>query len=317
MMALVYVLFLLCFGTLNTLTTKWQFSMESEGLDGNFKNFQKPWWGNFAMFAAMVVVLAVYFYDEYRRIHYGKEADSDEKEEALLDRDGKKKERSVFKEFFTYRKFEEFVAVSLPAVLDLISSGLNFMGLLCISASVWQMLRGSMIVFSALLSILFLGRRMLPFHWLGICLCVCGITCVGAASVLGDADAAAKARAADPLQAHMSEQQLQAQADADAAASKKAGLGLALVMLAQVIQAGQCVAEERLLKNLSIPGTLVVAFEGIWGCLIMCGFVFPLLQCGLIPGSDVGGVAENTSDTITMIENSHQLQIMLCKCQWS
>ena len=38
-----YILFLLCFGSLNTLTTKWQFSMESVGLDGIPKNFQKPW----------------------------------------------------------------------------------------------------------------------------------------------------------------------------------------------------------------------------------------------------------------------------------
>jgi hypothetical protein len=32
-----YILFLLVFGSLNTLTTKWQFGMESIGSDGKLK----------------------------------------------------------------------------------------------------------------------------------------------------------------------------------------------------------------------------------------------------------------------------------------
>ena len=85
----------------------------------------------------------------------------------------------------TKKSWGDFVAVALPAILDLASSGLNFMGLLCINASVWQMLRGSMIVFSCGLSVLILGRKMFGFHCVGVLLCVTGITCVGAASVLG------------------------------------------------------------------------------------------------------------------------------------
>ena len=55
-------------------------------------------------------------------------------------------------------------------------------------------------------------------------------------------------------------------------------MGVCLVMIAQVIQAGQCVAEERLLKNLQLPGTLIVGYEGVWGVLLMLTIVFPLLQ---------------------------------------
>lgn len=80
-------------------------------------------------------------------------------------------------------------------------------------------------------------------------------------------------------------------------------------MMAQVIQAAQCVAEERLLKKINIPGTLIVAYEGIWGCLIMLTIVFPLLS--FLPGDDAQGEQENTIDTITMIQNSKELQIML------
>jgi len=80
-------------------------------------------------------------------------------------------------------------------------------------------------------------------------------------------------------------------------------------MVAQVVQAGQCVAEERLLKKINIPGTLIVAYEGIWGCITMLLIVFPLMS--ILPGDDAQGEQENTIDTLTMINNSTQLQIML------
>jgi len=37
-----------------------------------------------------------------------------------------------------------------------------------------------------------------------------------------------------------------------------------------------------------MPGTLVVAFEGIWGCFLLSCFLFPILD--YLPGNDVGGV---------------------------
>ncbi len=80
--------------------------------------------------------------------------------------------RNLLSKALQQKKYRDFLAVGVPAVLDLVSSGLNFIGLLYISASVWQMLRGSMIVFSAFLSILFLKRRMYGFNWLGIAVCV-------------------------------------------------------------------------------------------------------------------------------------------------
>ncbi len=80
-------------------------------------------------------------------------------------------------------------------------------------------------------------------------------------------------------------------------------------MAAQVLQAAQCVAEERLLKNVEMGCFNLVGYEGVWGCLVMLLFVFPL--CEVLPGSDVGGVQENTIDTLTMLSNSLGLQTML------
>mgnify|MGYP007080501542 CR=1 FL=1 len=52
-----------------------------------------------------------------------------------------------------------------------------------------------------------------------------------------------------------------------------------------------------------------MAYEGMWGALLMIVFFFPLMQ--MLPGNDVGGCQENTLDTLTMIQNSFQLQVRL------
>lgn len=80
-----------------------------------------------------------------------------------------------------------FFRIAVPACCDLIASTLAFVGLVYVNASVWQMLRGSMIVFSGLLSVLFLKRQLWAYNWAGIALCVCGIILVGSAGALSAA----------------------------------------------------------------------------------------------------------------------------------
>ena len=68
-----YILFLVIFGSLNTLTTKWQFQITSTGSDGRVKEFQKPWWGNFAMFLSMLLVLFIHkgqewYFERWKRL---------------------------------------------------------------------------------------------------------------------------------------------------------------------------------------------------------------------------------------------------------
>merc|ERR1719498_501657 len=79
----------------------------------------------------------------------------------------------------TVSEFWGAMYVGIPATLDLLATALMYCGLLFISASIWQMLRGSMIVFSALISGPLLGRKLKTFHWLGVFICLVGIVCVG------------------------------------------------------------------------------------------------------------------------------------------
>lgn len=49
------------------------------------------------------------------------------------------------------------------------------------SASSFQMLRGAVIIFTGLLSVAFLGRRLLASQWIGIFITILGLVVVGLA----------------------------------------------------------------------------------------------------------------------------------------
>jgi multidrug transporter EmrE-like cation transporter len=70
-------------------------------------------------------------------------------------------------------------AAAVPAVADLVATALMNMGLVHITASVYQMLRGAELVFAAIFSIVFLKRKLNYMHLNGLllrCACACADT---------------------------------------------------------------------------------------------------------------------------------------------
>ena len=66
-------------------------------------------------------------------------------------------------------------------------------GFCCSYASTFQMLRGTLVFFAGLLTIVLLKRRLHTHHWLGMVLIVAGAALVGASSVIFDGGAAHRA----------------------------------------------------------------------------------------------------------------------------
>lgn len=60
----------------------------------------------------------------------------------------------------------------------------SFLALNMTSASSFQMLRGAVIIFTGLLSVAFLGRRLAPSQWLGMVITILGLVIVGLADFL-------------------------------------------------------------------------------------------------------------------------------------
>ncbi|NXL20980.1 S35F6 protein, partial [Setophaga kirtlandii] len=73
-----------------------------------------------------------------------------------------------------------------PALCDMAGTSIMYVALNMTSASSFQMLRGSLIIFTGLLSVAFLGRRLEWSHWAGILLTILGLALVGLADLRGN-----------------------------------------------------------------------------------------------------------------------------------
>lgn len=164
----------------------------------------------------------------------------------------------------------------IPACLDCAGTSLMYVGLTMTYPSVFQMLRGSVVIFTGIMSVVFLGRKLFAFHMVGMLLVLIGLLLVGASSVL---DSGSSSSASNPL------------------------LGDALVVAAQVVAATQMVVEEKLLDQYDVPALQAVGLEGFFGTIIVS---IALVIFNFIPGTTVGndGKFENVADAAAQFANS-------------
>jgi len=151
--------------------------------------------------------------------------------------------------------------VFLPCALcDMCGTSLMLLGLLLTFASNYQMLRGSVVLFTGILSRLLLGRILNKAHWSGLILILLGTAVVGVQSLL---DKHPTGTASNPP------------------------LGNALIVGAQVIVAVQFVLEEKFVSGLDVPPLLAVGLEGVFGVLMLSGVLAGMY---FLPG--VAGLSE-------------------------
>jgi len=177
--------------------------------------------------------------------------------------------------------------LAIPALCDLVGSGLAAVGYVYLDSALWQMLRSSIIIFSAILSVILLKRRLQPFHWVATAIVFSGLVLGWLASVLDAREAAAKdnkpGKTVSPSEMLM---------------------GIALVVGAQLCSAFQMVFEEKLLVGgPPTSAKKVVGVEGVWGCLVM---LVVLIVMSLLPGKDHGRF-ESAAAGLYMIERSPRL----------
>eukprot|EP00927_Polykrikos_kofoidii_P039136 TRINITY_DN33566_c0_g1_i1.p1 TRINITY_DN33566_c0_g1~~TRINITY_DN33566_c0_g1_i1.p1 ORF type:complete len:467 (-),score=46.60 TRINITY_DN33566_c0_g1_i1:184-1524(-) len=267
----IFALFLgmLATGTTNSLTKKFQFescgksikhhtSVDASGKANCPKGeekFSKPWSQNLIMFFGESVVLILLCRKK--------------KPEILGDLDAGAPS-SVPRE-------TPFWIFAIPAGCDVLGTGIGGIGLLFISASVWQMMRGSIIVFTSILSVTFLKRRFYLYHWFAVMVTVTGITMVGFAAILDEGG-------------------LNAGGGTGGSTLK----GLALVILSQCFSAFQAVFEEFYVKQYKATPAKVIGSEGAWGIIFMI-VLLTIFYC--LPGDDNDSF-ESFPDTVYKITQS-------------
>jgi len=163
----------------------------------------------------------------------------------------------------------------LLACFDLSATALGGVGLLWVTASANQMLRGSMIFFTGVFSVIIFRRNLGWRKWLGIAIVMVGLVLVGATGML--------------------------RPSSDNSHSASAGqvlTGLLLITAGSALNSLQNVLEEMLLKGATVDPLEVVGWEGCFGCLMCVTLLLPTVQA--IKGDDVG-CQENTRDSLMML----------------
>jgi drug/metabolite transporter (DMT)-like permease len=123
-----------------------------------------------------------------------------------------------------------------PAACDCMSSTLMNIGLMFTSASIFQMLRGSIVIFTGIISTGFLGVKYRLNQWLSLIVIFLGIGVVGISNITTD---------------------------------KNTVIGIILIIFAQVLSASQYVMEEKILIKYNVEPLLAVGLEGLFGLVIM------------------------------------------------
>lgn len=251
-------------GSINTLSTKWADRLKAVGSDGILRPFDHPFVQSCFMFLGEILCLLafkiMFRYYTARQVIV---------EDVDLIRGS--------------QNFNPFLFFP-PAMFDMVATSIMYVGLNLTYSSSFQMLRGSVIVFVALLSSSFVGRETKAHQWYGILIIIVGLATVGLADV---------------------------SSTKDSRDNNSLITGDLLVIMAQIITACQMVYEEKYVVDKDIPPLQAVGWEGTFGFVVMSLLLIPFyfIKVGSPFAENAHGVMEDFPDAITQIYNNGWLLV--------
>jgi drug/metabolite transporter (DMT)-like permease len=288
-------------GTACSVCSKTMMELRGVGVDGVEEAFSKPLFQTFGMFVGMMFGLVMHVAVLYLKIPfpgydhnpepatttttttlpnkstYGAVATGNEKD-SLLPTSASQQAAAPSQGTPVWMYF----FLIIPSVFDLAATALCMMGLRFLDVSVYQLLRGSGIIFVALMKQHVLGDHLYKFQWVGVFWNVMSVFLVGGTAILNSSQNST----VEPGEAL---------------------LGVVLVMCGAFVQALQFVFEEKVMAmdEGAAPPLLLIGMEGLWGTLLCLTVVYPLAY--YLPGSDHGSY-EDPFNTYTMFMNSPTIQ---------
>uniref|UniRef100_A0A0N5AZQ3 Solute carrier family 35 member F6 n=1 Tax=Syphacia muris TaxID=451379 RepID=A0A0N5AZQ3_9BILA len=228
-------------GSLNTIVAKWTDTVEIE-----WKHFNHPFFQGAVMFVGEMVCLVVYaIVLLIQRIHW------------------KRNRRINGPSQNHIPSFPRInpVTFAVPAICDVVNTSVQYIGLNMTSASSYQMLRGSSIIFTGILAILILKNRLQAFRWVGMVTVTIGLAVIGVCDMIWANDADHSSTDIIVAVIHYT-------------------VGDLLIVAGEVIHAFQVIVEQKLLNNedkqKDVPALLAVGLEGFFGLIILAVAMVPL-----------------------------------------
>ncbi|KAL3903595.1 MAG: hypothetical protein SGILL_010385 [Bacillariaceae sp.] len=288
------------FGTACSILSKTMMSLHGEGMTGEMEQFEKPIFQTFGMFLGMCFGLVMHWLVIQFRIPFPGYTHGAVASPGTEFRDTTPSERSALlakknsTDSTTQSEGQPQIPVwmyfflAIPAVFDLAATALCMMGLRYIDVSIYQLLRGSGIIFVAIMKQHILKDHLYRFQWTGVMYNVVSVFMVGSTAIL-------------------SESEKEQPEEAEGASSGSALLGVLLVMFGALVQAMQFVFEEKVLTmDIPSPPLLLIGMEGLWGTILCLVVVYPLVY--FLPGDDHGSY-EDPFNTWYMFVNEPHIQI--------
>ncbi|XP_030638281.1 solute carrier family 35 member F6 [Chanos chanos] len=224
-------------GSINTLSAKWADMFSAPGCNTPKHQFSHPFLQAVGMFLGELSCLVVFY--------------------LVLCHDRRKPEPTMD----PGQRFSPFLFLP-PALCDMLGTSIMYVALNMTSASSFQMLRGAVIIFTGLLSVAFLGRRLQASQWVGILVTILGLVIVGLADFVSD------------------------KGD-DSHKLSEVITGDLLIIMAQIIVSVQMVLEEKFVYRHNVHPLKAVGTEGFFGFVILSLLLIPMY---FIP---VGNFADN------------------------
>ncbi|KAL7888433.1 hypothetical protein AOLI_G00034070 [Acnodon oligacanthus] len=214
-------------GSINTLSAKWADLFKAAGCqDTTERAFSHPFLQAVCMFLGELSCLAVFY--------------------ILICHDRRKPEPTME----PGQRFNPLLFLP-PALCDMLGTSIMYVALNMTSASSFQMLRGAVIIFTGLLSVAFLGRRLVASQWVGILITIVGLVVVGLADFIsGEAD--------------------------DQHKLSEVITGDLLIIMAQIIVSVQMVLEEKFVYKHNVHPLKAVGTEGFFGFVILSLLLIPM-----------------------------------------
>lgn len=196
------------------------------------------------------------------------------------------------------------ILLALPALCDLLGTTLFNVGLLLTPVSIYQMTRGSLILFVGLFSVLFLKRTISRIEWTSLFVVSLGVFIVGLSGSLSSGSSSSSS--------FFSSFEF---STTDVADASRLISGMFLILLGMIFSASQFVIEEYILSKLSMKPMKLVGYEGLYGAIITFTYMITThLMFGTKAGR--GGPFDIIKSFNQMIYNSSILYssifIMIC-----
>lgn len=222
-------------GTACSICSKTMMDLEGVGLNGEIQPFSKPLFQTLGMFLGMtfglimhsfVVAFSIPF-PGYNHANSKNDNSNSGSTEYPTEKDGlltdKKQQETNASSPSASLPLWMYFFLAIPSLFDLGATALCMVGLQYLDVSIYQLLRGSGIIFVALMKQHVLKDRLFNFQWFGVLLNVVSVIMVGSTAVLAETSSTTEAE------------------------EQRSLVGILLVLLGAFIQALQFVFEEKVM----------------------------------------------------------------------